>query len=75
MPDRLTIEQHALGRGFQSAGHSAEERRLAGAVGADDGNRLALLDRYIDAEQGLEITVKGRKVLGLQQRHDSGMPM
>ncbi len=35
------------------AGENAEQRRLAGTVGADDGNEGAFLDRQVDAVQRL----------------------
>ena len=73
--DRLAVEHHALGRGRQRAGNRAQKRGLAGAVGADDGDRLALLDGHIDVEQRLEVAVEGRQILRLQQRHDTGMPI
>ncbi len=63
------------GRGLDGARDRAQKRRLAGAVGADDGDRLALLDGDVDLEQRLEVAVEGRQVLGLQQRHDTGMPI
>jgi len=73
--DRLAIEHHRVRRGQQCAGNSAQERRLAGAVGADDGHGLALLDRHIDIEQRLEVAVESRQILRPQQRHDTGMPI
>ena len=57
------------------AGDGAQKRGLAGAIGADDGDCLALLDRDVDVEQRLEVAIEGRQILGLQQRHDTGMPM
>ena len=62
-PDRLTVEHHHLRRSRQSAGDRAQKRGLAGAVGADDGDRLALLDGDIDVEQRLEVAVEGGEIL------------
>src|SRR5699024_2183742 len=41
--DITAIERHAPGRGLIDAGDQVEQRRLAGAVGADDGIDLAAL--------------------------------
>ena len=62
--DRLAVEHHHVGRGRQRAGNRAQERGLAGAVGADDGDGLALLDSDVDIEQRLEVAVERRKVVG-----------
>ena len=75
MADRLAFEQHHIGSGFERASNGAQKRGLAGAVGADDGDRLAFLDADVDIEQGLEVAVEGRQILGLQERHDTGMPI
>ena len=45
-----------------------QEGRLAGAVGADDGDRLALVEREVDAEQRLEVAVEGGELARLEQR-------
>jgi hypothetical protein len=51
------------------------EGSLSGTVGADYGDRLAFLDRDIDAKQRLEVAIKRRKILRAQQGHDAGIPM
>ena len=73
--DRLPVEHHHLRSSIQRAGNRAQECRLAGAVGADDGDGFALLDGDVDVEQRLEVAVERRQVLGSQQGHDTGMPM
>ncbi len=50
-----------------SAGDGAQQRRLAGAVGADDGERLAGIETDVDAEQRLEVAVEGRQAVGFEQ--------
>jgi hypothetical protein len=50
---------HARDRILQHAGDGPHERRLARAVGADNGDGLAFVQGDIDAEQRLEIAVEG----------------
>ena len=64
--DRLAVEHHHVGRGRQRAGDRAQKRGLAGAVGADDGDGLALLDGDVDIEQRLEVAVERREIVGLR---------
>ena len=45
-----------------------EERGLAGAVGADDGDRLALVGLERDVEERLEAAVEGAQVAGRSSR-------
>src|SRR5581483_8771921 len=47
--DVLSGEQYASGIGRDRAGGDAEERRLAHAVRADDAERLAFIERKVDA--------------------------
>ena len=56
-------------RGGVEAGDRAQRRRLAGAVGADQRDDLALLDRQRDALERLDVAVVGVDVLDLEQRH------
>jgi hypothetical protein len=58
--DRPPGEMDAVGRRRQNAGDAAQQRRLAGAVGADDRHRPTLLDFEIDIEKNLEIPIEGR---------------
>ncbi len=48
-----------VGPAGKQAGDRPQQRDLAGAVGADDRDRLALLEREVDAEQRLEVAVEG----------------
>ncbi len=48
------VEADRAGVGVEIAGDQVEQRRLAGAVRADDAERLAARDRQIDAVGGLE---------------------
>ena len=67
--DRLALETDRLARRRQHAGDGLQEGRLAGAVGADDGDGLAWLDCGRDAEQRLEVAVEGIEVFDGKQRH------
>jgi hypothetical protein len=49
LPMALPVEDHGSGIG-QHTGDGAHERRLARAVGADNGDRLAFAKVDIDAE-------------------------
>ena len=51
------------------AGDGAQQRRLAGAVGADQGDRLALADGEADAAHGGQQAVARLETLDRQQRH------
>src|ERR1700722_6772298 len=73
--DRAAFEHDHVRRGPKRTGDSAQKRRLAGAVGADDGDRFAFVDGDVDVEQRLEVAVEGRQILSLQERHDTGMPI
>ena len=75
--DRRAVEAApSPGAVGSSAGDRAQEGGLAGAVGADDGDGLALLDADVDAEQRLEVAVERRQALRVsQQAHDTGMPI
>ena len=48
------------------AGEAAQERRLAGAVGADDGDDLAGVDREVDAVQHLDAAVARAQALDVK---------
>ena len=50
------------------AGHRAEERRLAGTVGAEKGGDLALGDLDVDVEEHLVRAVEEIEVVDLQRR-------
>ena len=56
------------------AGDRAQERRLAAAVGADEGERHAFFDLERDLEQGLEVAVEDVDVLELKDDTHSGVP-
>ena len=62
MADRLAVEDDARGWPGEQPGDGLQERRLAGAVGADDGDRLA----------GLEPTCRCRRAPGSRRRKRSG---
>src|ERR671937_803124 len=55
-----TISAIAIARRAQQAGHDLEQRRLAGAVGADHAHDLPGVDAHVDALENL----LGRRVPG-----------
>ena len=63
----------AAGRRQQSH-HRAEQRRLAGAVGADDGDDLTGIDGERDAAHGLRLAVGDRQIGDIEQRHHALAP-
>src|SRR5436853_447964 len=65
----LAAKHYGAGTCRQQPGNGLEEGRLAGAVGADDGQRLALLERQVDAVEGLEVAVESLKAVRLEQGH------
>ena len=73
--DGPAAECHHIGAAGKRAGECAQERGLAGAVGADNGHGFASLDRDVDIEQRLEVAVERAKRARLQQAHAAGIPM
>src|SRR5512138_658995 len=59
----------ARGR-LHGAGDDVEQRRLAGAVGADDGADLAVLDPHRHLVERHQGAVAARHAVELEQRHD-----
>ncbi len=55
LSDRLAVEAHLVVVGAEQPADGAQQSGLAGAVRADDGVRLALLDAEVDVEEGLEV--------------------
>ena len=66
--DRTAVEAHHLGRDAQQPHDRFEQRRLAGAVGADQRDDLAGGDLEIDAVERLEIAIAGDQAMGGEQR-------
>jgi hypothetical protein len=58
-------EDDAFGRRRQQADKGFQERRLAGAVGADDGERLTVLELEVDAVKRLEVPIERRQPVRL----------
>ena len=56
------------------AGDGAEQRGLAGAIGADQRDRLAGLDRERDAAHRLQLAVARLEPLDREQRHTTPPP-
>ena len=70
--DAAAEEQHAPSTGRLRPRQRAHQRRLAGAVGAEHGDQLALLDLEIDVADHVERAVAGTEPLGGEQRCRSG---
>ncbi len=67
-----TAEGDPPGVGLELAGELRDQRRLAGAVRADDGVDLAIVDREADVVGGDDPPELLAQVLGDEERHDSG---
>jgi hypothetical protein len=63
-----TLHGHRARGGCQQPGDDAQQRRLAGAVGADHCDGLAGLDVHGDAEQGLEAAIASIDAVELQHQ-------
>ena len=68
MRDVATVEDDAAGVGGERAGDLVDERGLAGAVGADDGVRLAGQNVEVDAVGDLQRAERLGEVLQAQHR-------
>ena len=64
------VEQDAAGARAQEPRDGAQHGGLAGAVGADHGERLALLDPEGDAAERGQVAVRDLHVLQLEEAHD-----
>jgi len=73
--DGLTVEKDAAGLGDQHSGDGLEHGALAGAVGADAGEDVALFDLDVDVVESLEVFVEDAGVLDLEQAHAGVPPM
>ena len=67
--DILAREDHLARVRLQHAGDQVEQRRLAGAVRADDGANLAGLELHVDRVDGDERAEAPCQPLALKQRH------
>ena len=67
--DPPAVQLHAFRGCGQQAGNGLEKRRLARPIGADDGQRLALLQSQVDAVQRLEVAVACREAARFEQSH------
>ena len=65
--------EHAPARRFEHTGDGLDERGLAGAVRADNGDDRALLDLERDAVERLGVAVKDVEVLDLED-HSASSP-
>ena len=70
--DVAAVEDDAAGGGLDAAADQADEGRLAGAVGSDDGADLARHDGEVDAVHRLQPAIKAAEpARGEQRRHGS----
>ena len=60
--------------GPAAAGDRSKQRGLAGAVGADDGDRLAFVGLERHVEERLEVSVEGVRSPDAQQAHCTSIP-
>lgn len=72
--DLAAVKADLAGSVADQAGHRAQQRRLAGTIGADHGDGLALLQPHVDAEQRLEIAIERLEAIGFEQRHQTSIP-
>src|SRR5436309_15305517 len=56
-PQGAALERHRAFLGLHHAGHGLEDRRLAGAVGADDGGGVACRDGKEEHAYGDDLTI------------------
>ncbi len=68
LADVDAVLHDAAGAGAQQAADGAHQRGLAGAVGADDRDRLAVADRKRDVVQHGERAIAGRQRVDLEHR-------
>src|SRR5207247_420830 len=69
--DVLAPEQDLPAVGREEPGDQIDERRLAGAVGADEREHLPLLDREIHVVHGVGVAEILDEILGDQEAHVS----
>ena len=72
---RLAVEDDRAALHRQNAGNGVEQRRLARAVGADDGHDLPLLDVQGNAVQRVDLAIGDDQVLDLKQHRQPSSPM
>ncbi|MNS56966.1 hypothetical protein D3C72_898420 [compost metagenome] len=68
MGNVLTVEDHLTGARLRAAADGHHQRRLAGAVGADQADDLALVDLDIDTGQSPDIAIIGFDTLDFEKR-------
>ena len=73
--DRAAGDLGGPGRRAQERGQDAQGRRLAGAVGPDEAEDLARLDRQVDAGDGERAVVALDEAVGPHDRAHSMSPL
>ena len=59
MGDVAAIEEDGAADGIHESAYCSQERRLAGAVRAEQGHDLALVDVEVDTEKDLDVPAVG----------------
>src|SRR5207245_9033130 len=72
--DVLAVEDDRAPGRSQDPGQQVETGRLAGAVGADQADDLALVDGEVDAVDGGQATEEPGEITGLEERHEVRPP-
>ena len=69
--ERAFVERHAAGGGRREPGQRAQQRRLAGAVGADEADEFARRERHAHGGEGGARAEPHREIAGGEARHGS----
>src|SRR5437899_2995159 len=72
--DVLAVEDDGAPRRSQEPAQEVEAGRLAGPVGADQADDLALVDGEVDAVDGGQATEEPGEITGLEERHEVRPP-
>jgi hypothetical protein len=67
--DLLAFEAHGAGGGVEDPRDDVEHRSLAGTVGADDGEHLAVLHAETDVVDGLHAAKAQRHLVDFEHAH------
>lgn len=62
-------KKNLSGIGFKVSGDEIDQRRLAGAVGSDQGDELALIDNDVDTVDGAAFAEMLGQIFGLKEDH------
>ena len=71
----MSVEPNVAGVGRDHPGDDVEQRRLAGTVGTDDADDLALLDVEIKIADRPHTAKVAGEAADLEQRHQRSIPL